>query len=274
MSYLDMDGSKLYYETVGFEKKENETIAFLNGIFMSTSSWRFITPFFVDEYCVLLHDFMGQWNSDGLREPYSLTRHADDLKILLDFLNLKKVHIVGTSYGGEVGLIFSLKYPDRVRSLTVVSSVSEIRPNLKYMALRWLNAAKTRNPEVFVNEWFADVYSEKFISTHPDLWENLVELYRGFDYDSAMRLLEAFMSLETSPITPKLGKITIPVLIIAAENDIVKPVEYSIVMSERIPKNLFFMIPSAGHGVVVEKPKEVSTLILGFLRILNSWEVW
>lgn len=228
-------------------------------------------PYFEKRHHIILHDFRGQWNSDKPEEPYSLKRHARDLKALLEHLGLKKVHVVGTSYGGEVGLIFALEFPEFLETLTVIASVSEIKPHLKYMARRWLNAARTCEPEIFVCEWIGDVYSEDFIKKHEEnLWNRLVQLYSEFDYNAAIRLLESFLELDRSPITPNLKYINIPTLVIAAENDVVKPPSYSEITARNVSRSQFHVIPRAGHGVVIEKPEEVSTIILGFLETLKT----
>lgn len=57
---------------------------------------------------------------------YSFEEHCRQAKALLDSLNVKKVHIVGTSYGGETGMKFALMYPEFVASLSIIDSVSEV----------------------------------------------------------------------------------------------------------------------------------------------------
>jgi len=269
LPFAKVGGVQLYYEEKG--PTFGEPLVFLNGIFMSTASWHLMAPFFEKSYRVVLHDFRGQWNSEKPEEPYSFHQHAYDLKGLLEHLGLDKVHLVGTSYGGEVGVRFALEFPERVKSLTVISSVSEIRPHLKYVARRWLNAAKTHDPEIFVCEWIGDVYSEEFLQKHREhLWERLVQLYQAFDYDAAVRLLESFLELEKSPLTPELERLSTPTLVLAAEKDLVKPPEYSCIIAQTVPQAQFHIIPDAGHGVVIEKPKETSIVILGFLTSLET----
>ncbi len=47
------------------------------------------------------------------------------MAVLLDTLEIDKSHIVGVSYGAEVGMYFALMYPERVKSLTLGTAVSE-----------------------------------------------------------------------------------------------------------------------------------------------------
>jgi len=266
MSYVKINKINLYYETYG----EGEPLAFLNGIFMSTKSWSLQTPVFSKKYKVLLHDFRGQWQSDKPSGKYSLELHADDFQKFLLHLNIDKVHLVGTSYGGEVAMVFAIKYPEMVKSLTIISSVSEIHPALKLLGERWLNAAKTRDSKIFIIEWLADVYSEEFLKNNWDfLWSRLNEAFKVFDFDAVIRLSESFLDLERNPLTSELKKITVPTLIIAAELDMVKPLKYSKIIHDQISGSELHLIRESGHVVVVEKAEKVNTIVLGFLEKLK-----
>lgn len=54
--------------------------------------------------------------------PYTLHDMAEDVRGLLDFLQLSSVHIVGASMGGMITQIFAGKYPERVRSVGIIFS--------------------------------------------------------------------------------------------------------------------------------------------------------
>ena len=54
--------------------------------------------------------------------PYTLHDMAEDVRGLLDFLQIPAVHVVGASMGGMIAQLFAAKYPDRVRSLGIIFS--------------------------------------------------------------------------------------------------------------------------------------------------------
>ena len=100
---------------------------------MSTERWAAQAPFFGENHRVLLHDFRGQGKSTLLSEGITFETHARDMAMLLDALGIDRLHIVGVSYGAEVGMYFALMYPERVKSLTLGTAVSESDPFLKAM---------------------------------------------------------------------------------------------------------------------------------------------
>lgn len=266
MPYMQSDDVKLYYEVSG----SGEPVLFLNGIFMNTASWGAIANQVSKFFKVVLHDMRGQWKSDKPleRERYSFENHAKDLLNLMNHLGIDKAHIVGTSYGGEVGLYFAIKHSDMVKSLTVICSVSEIGLETKLAVRRWINGTLTRDPSAFVYSWITDVYSEEFLNAMGEGFvEQLIRVYSSpdFSFDAALHLLHAFYELEQFPLTPHLRKIDVPTLIIAAEGDRIKPPKYSEIMNREIKNSEILIVSKAGHALVVEKAPLLSSIIIGFL---------
>jgi len=267
MPYFKSGEVSLYYEVHG----RGEPVVLVNGIFMNTKSWYAQTTHLVNSnYSVVLHDMRGQWNSDKPLDEtqYSLEIHVEDLKNLLNHLNVEKVHLVGTSYGGVVAMLFTLKHPEYVNDLTVITSVSEVMPELKVKILRWLEGALTGDARRFVLSWINDVYSDDFIvkSGGEVLVNKLVNLYSsGFDFNAAAKLLKTSLSLESKPLTPYLREINVPTLVVAADEDRIMPPKYSKAIAENIKGSSLVIVKESGHAVIIEKPQELNYLLLGFI---------
>lgn len=267
MPTVDVGGVKIHYEVYG----SGEPVVFLNGIFMNTASWILQRNHLVRlGHRVVLHDMRGQWNSDKPdgESFYSLEIHAEDLRNLLEHLGIRRAHLIGTSYGGEVAMLFAVKYQEYVNDLTVIASVSEIHEDLRLTAMRWLEGALSLDVRKFVLSWINDVYSERFIARHRgDLLERLVATFsKGFSLTSAAYLIKSFLKMLDSPLTPVLRNIRVPTLVISAEDDRVKPPKYSKIIASEIPNPSYVEIREAGHAVILEKPDIINYLITGFIR--------
>ena len=68
-------------------------------------------------YRVIAIDTRGHGKSKRGNAPFTLEQFAEDLKCFLDTLNLKKIHLLGFSDGGNIAMIFTLKYPEYVDHL-------------------------------------------------------------------------------------------------------------------------------------------------------------
>ena len=263
MGYSGVNDTKIYYEIYG----KGEYVAFLNGIFMSTQSFSQFLPLFSKKYSVLLHDFRGQWNSGKEGEKFSLELHSKDFYKLLNELKIEKINIVGISYGGEVALKFATLFPEKVKSLVIVSSVSEVDDELKRKIEKWIEGAKSKDSQKFIDSWLKDVYSPKFLEKYENFLRNkLNESLKNFDYDASIKLMDAFLDLYENPLTNNLNKISVPTLVVAGEFDTLKPIKFSKIIQKNIENSELVIIGDSGHAISVEKRNELETVIYGFLE--------
>jgi 3-oxoadipate enol-lactonase len=260
MPTITANGIELYYELHG--PADADVLALSNGILMSTASWAYQTAALARHYRLLLYDCRGMWQSAHPPGPYSMAQHADDLAALLDGLNIDQAHVGGASYGAEISLVFALKYPQRTRSLIAATAVSEIGPLLRSMTAQWLAAAAAHDPGWLFRTVAPLTFSGAWIAANQALLEQARARYETLDFDAFLALLESFLELD---ISAELHRISAPTLVVAAENDILKPRPYSEIIARAIPNAHLAIIPHAGHAAMWEQPGLFNALILGFL---------
>lgn len=257
---------ELYWDLEG---EGDEVVAFLNGVAMSVGSWQPQRDFFAGRYRCLFHDTRGQLLSAKPPGDYSLRMHADDLARLLDHLGIDRVHFVGTSYGSEIGMIFALAHPDRVRSLAVIAGVSEVGALTRAATDSWAEAAR-HDPTAFFRCMLPWVYSSAYLESHRELLAEREEAIRHLPpefFEAFGRLVRAFTELD---VTDELHRIACPTLVVSAELDLVKPPRYGELIHERIPDSELVVVPGAGHAVVVEQPDAVNRIVADFLDRVRS----
>ena len=262
MPIAEIRGLRIHYDLLG--PADKEPVIFLNGVLMTTRSWVLQTARFRKHYRCVLHDFRGQLLSDKPAEPWTLEDHAEDLRLLLDHLAIAKGHIVGTSYGGEVGMIFAASRPERVASLTVISSASEVDAELDAAVAGWREAALTA-PETVYRVALPLNFSPQFIATSPEMIDQGEERLSACPpefFQALAHLIDAFRALD---ITADLERIECPTLVMVGENDALKPPRYSRLIAERIAGCELLVIPGAGHAVIFEQPSAVNRAVLAFL---------
>lgn len=106
--------------------------------------------------------------------PTSDYSHYHDLKNILEFLNLKRVHLVGLSMGGRVALDYTLTYPQNVLSLTLLdSSLGGYKSTVD-----WTITVKNDDKENAKRDWISHPvfeYSNKNAFTRRTLLEILYD---------------------------------------------------------------------------------------------------
>ena len=260
MPTIEANGVEIYYELHG--REDADVLVLSNGVLMSTASWAYQTPVLSQHYRVLLYDCRGMWQSEHPPGPYSMEMHADDMAALMDGLGIETAHIAGVSYGGEISMVFALKYPEKTRSLIAGTAVSQVDPILEGIMGSWIAAARAKDPDLLLQVIYPVVFSEAWIADNQAALDLARERYEQLDYDAFLELLLSFSRLD---ITGELHNITAPTLVIAGEEDLVKPRKYSEIIAREIPNAEFAVVPHSGHAVMWEKPGIFNSLILGFL---------
>lgn len=103
----------LYYTESG----NGEPMILLHGNGEDGTYFKHQIAFFSKKYRVIAVDTRGHGKSPRGGGAFTLKRFAVDLKHFMDDMGIKKAVILGFSDGGNIALLFTLRYPDRVKQL-------------------------------------------------------------------------------------------------------------------------------------------------------------
>ena len=111
------DGVRLYYEETG----SGTPIVFVHEFADDYRGYEGQLRYFGRRYRCIAYNARGYPPSDVPEDParYSQDRARDDIRAVLDALEIDQAHIVGISMGGFATLHFGLAYPGRALSLVV-----------------------------------------------------------------------------------------------------------------------------------------------------------
>lgn len=261
MSTININGINIYFELHGPE--DAPVLVLNNGIIMNAAtSWVYQTKTLSKRYRLLQYDCRGQGQSEHPESPYSMEGHADDLSALLGALGIEDAHIAGISYGGEVAQAFALKYPDMVRSLILMDTVSEVSDELRLVIQSWVDALKTGNALAFFNATAPWNFSPEFIANNTALLEDAKKRYPLLDFPAVIRLCEAFFEVD---FTERLNEIKVPACIMVGELDQLKGTRYAEILKKNISHAEYHVLTGAGHASCWERPQEFNSIVLGFL---------
>jgi 3-oxoadipate enol-lactonase len=261
MPHIHANGINLYYELHGPDSAP--VLVLNNGILMNAaSSWVFQTKALSEHYRLLQYDCRGQGGSDHPESPYSMEIHADDLAALLEALKIDTAHIAGISYGGEVTQAFVLKYPEKVCSLILIDTVSEVGPELRLIIQSWVDALRKDDSLAFFNATVPWNFSPEWIGANTPILEDAKNRYALLDFPAIIRLCEAFFGVN---FTPRLGEIKVPTCIMVGEQDLLKGQRYAQILKKGIPHAEYNVLDGAGHASCWERPDEFNSIILNFL---------
>ena len=116
--FVEVNGISVYYETVG----TGDTLLLLHGNSQSISSFNKQIPELSKHFHVIAMDSRGQGNSSNNGSKFTYELMAEDVNEFMDKLQLKNVNVLGWSDGGNIGLILSMKHPDKVKKLATMGA--------------------------------------------------------------------------------------------------------------------------------------------------------
>jgi pimeloyl-ACP methyl ester carboxylesterase len=187
---------------------------------------------------------------------YSVEDLADDAFYVLDGYGVQSAHLVGMSLGGFLAQLMALKYPQRVKSLTLIASepladsdptIAGIDPSvLEYHA---------KNSEL---DW---ANRESVIDYQIGAWRLMSGSAHPFDESAIRELAAADFDRTPSPMTTfnhallqggeqwfnRLHEITVPTLVIHGTEDPVLPYAHSLALQAEIQDAVLLPLPGTGH---------------------------
>ncbi len=117
-----VNGIETYYELHG--RKDAPWLTLSHSLACSVRMWDPQIEAFSDRFRILAYDTRGHGDSAAPTGAYTLEMLADDLRGLLQHLNIERTHFAGLSMGGMIGQTFALKYPGVFRSLMLADTTS------------------------------------------------------------------------------------------------------------------------------------------------------
>jgi pimeloyl-ACP methyl ester carboxylesterase len=124
MPTIEVNGITIYYEVHGAD----EPLVIIAGLSVDLTALEDIVSQLSRRYQVIVFDNRGAGRSDKPDIPYSIEMMADDTAGLLDGLKISRAHIMGISLGGRIAITLTLKHPELVKSLILVSTGAKV-PN-------------------------------------------------------------------------------------------------------------------------------------------------
>ena len=99
------------------EKGQGEVLILLHGNGENSDYFQGQINEFARYYHVFAIDTRGHGKTPRGNAPFTIRQFADDLLGFMDARQIGKAHLLGFSDGGNIAMIFAMRYPDRVARL-------------------------------------------------------------------------------------------------------------------------------------------------------------
>lgn len=237
-------------------------VVFVHGVGAHLQGWDGVLKYLNGSVQSLCYDLRGHGESEKVYERFELRDLVADLDALIVSQGWETFHIVGFSLGGLIAQAYALQFPEKLSSLSIISSVTDRTPQeqqkVKRRADTLAKGRADKHMEAAVNRWFSD----QFIIDHPDIVESRVQ--RSLNNDPQC-YAAAYRVLAESDLADQLHRISCPTLIMTGEEDAGSTPRMSKVMGQRIPDSQVHILPGLKHGILLEAPELIAKTLQAFL---------
>ncbi|WP_197506306.1 alpha/beta fold hydrolase [Mycobacterium sp. ACS4054] len=267
-------GALRYYDTGG---ESRPVLLFLHGSGPGVTGWRNfrgVLPAFAERFRCLILEFPGFGVSDDFGGHPMVTAFGT-VSPFLDALDVRRVHIVGNSMGGGVGINFATHSPDRVDRLVTIGGIGtnifSPSPSEGIRLLQEFVEDPTRQRLV---DWLKSmVYDQALITEEliEERWElatdpDTLAAARRMYGKAAFAAMNAAMAASDRPQPwAVMHKLTAPTLLTWGRDDRVSPPDMALIPMRTIPNAELHIFPNSGHWSMIEAKEAFESTVLAFL---------
>lgn len=217
------------------EKGQGEPIILLHGNGENCGYFQGQIDEFSKCYHVYAIDTRGHGKTSRGNMPFTIQQFADDLLGFMDEHRIEKAHLLGFSDGGNIAMVFAIKYPNRVNRLI-------------------LNGANMCAEGV-----------KRTVQIPIEIGYKIAKKFAGKS-DSARLNAEmlGLMVNEPNVLTSELARIQAETLVIVGTNDMTKK-EHTKQIADGIPSAKLVFI-KGNHFIASKHPNEFNRIVLEFLN--------
>lgn len=240
-------------------------VIFLHGIGGSSLNWTAQLTALSPYYHAVAWDMRGYGMSEDYDGPFLLDDVTDDLRQVLDTFTGDSAHLVGLSMGGMIAVEFYRRFPDRVASLLLCNTNAglggDYTPEQKaeFIRLRKTPLVNGKKIEDIIPDILPALLGK---SPSQEAIHNITSSLRLLRPDPYIKAIEAIMDFDCTDV---LEHVTVPVQLIAGNEDNVTPAQTMATMCSHISGAQLTVIEQAGHLSNLEQPDEFNQILLEFI---------
>lgn len=256
--FYKSENHSLYYELSG---NGDKTILFLHGWGCDGSIFNKTSIFFENKFKILKIDFPGHGKSDEPIYPFYVKDFAENIVLLLKYLDIDSVNIVAHSFGARVAIWLASHNSNLVEKI-VITGGAGIKPNS--------NKKLSKRTKTFkiIKKYLMILKKIKILEKSAEfLLEKAIQKYGSSDYVKLSKSMRStFSNIVNEDLTPYLSKINVPTILIWGDQDKETPLEFGKIMEQNIKDSALIIFENAGHFAFLEQPNRFNIILKSFFE--------
>ena len=239
----------------------------VHGIGAARDTWRFMVEKLAQQYTVVRYDLRGHGESPLTEPTFELEQLVNDLERVRERAGFESAHIAGHSLGGMIGPAYARQYPDRVRSIALLSTAAFRTDEDSAAVGRVVTQMREDGiPNILptlTDRW----YSDAFIQRHPDIVRRRLDQVLSCDPETFLNVFRIYATFEMGPW---LHEVSAPALVMTGEFDGGCNPRLNSQIHEALPNAELRILPGLKHSILLEAGPEVADHLIDFLGSVDA----
>ncbi|XP_050434555.1 protein ABHD11-like [Adelges cooleyi] len=259
------------YESAS-DSNQDSPLIIMHGLFGSKSNWNSLAKALhnLTSRKVITVDARNHGDSPHSDE-HTYAHMAEDIKLLMDDLGLKKASMIGHSMGGRAMMYFAIVYPDLLESLIPVDispvnskEVTDIRSIIDALTMIDLDFnVPISKARLLVDDQMSNSIESPVLRQF--LLINLIRVDNRYRWRINLSAIDSNFDKHISQFPQVQSTYTGPTFFIGGGlSKFIKPEDHDEIQNI-FPNSKFAYIDGAGHWLHAEKPSEFLKLVTDFL---------
>jgi 3-oxoadipate enol-lactonase len=260
MPYSTSNGIKIYYEISG----EGFPFLMVHANPFDHNLWAYQIAHFSTFFKVIALDIRGYGRSDKPATPFSLKDMAEDVLGVCRNEGVKEAILAGVSVGSGMALLLGLDHPEMFKALILVGGNSGGGGSTDGR----IHGYTKIGIEQYHIQHLTELVAPEFAATK--LGKYLLNTFVERDpWLSGESIAQIFRARAATDMTPRLGSMKVPTLVINGEHD--NSLEAGKRTAELIPGAVHRILPRTGHACCIEDPAGFDAFVIEFLQSKSLW---
>ena len=260
--YADINGTQIYYEEAG----QGPHLVMLHAGIADLRMWDDQFPVFAERYHVVRYDLRGYGKSAAARTEEDFS-NREDLRALLDQLEIYQTALMGCSNGGRTVMDFAVEHPERVTALIPVAS------GLGGFPFEGEPPAYWEEMEAALEQGNLDQATEYALRIWVDSPQRVPEQVAPEMRSKAAEMCRRSLVVPNEPehrrLAPpaaeRLETLKVPALVIVGSLDDANILRIADLIASVLPDARKVILNNTAHLPNMERPTEFNQLVLSFL---------
>lgn len=251
---------------------EGQTVVLIPGYPMSDAMWEYQYSALVKAgYRVVGITMRGFGQSDKPYGKYNYDQFADDIKVVLDKLEIKEATLGGYSMGGAIALHYVAKYDSaHISKLALFSAAAPCHTKkagfsyphfTKEDITNWVNLNNSDRPALLAAIGSNFTLTPTSLSPGIGAWLGNIEMQA-----SPYAMEQALIALRDEDLRADLPKIKVPTVIFNAKEDKIVAFALAEYMNKAIAGSVLVPFDKSGHGSFIEEKDKFNAELIKFLK--------